>query len=179
MYSKSKMLIVMIVFSLALTSCGPGQLLGPKPTATLTVTPTHTPTDTPSATPTATPTATATTTLTPTNTPDWTPTATPTASPTPLVELKDDFDVADTVGRFWVVGVELKIPVDTLTQLLLIQDDWNKGNKWSACSGLKSLVDQSFQYMLVATMLENETMGAYYQELGVATMFLHGINCGQ
>lgn len=80
-------LIGLIVTSLPLTSCGPGQLLGPKltmtlaPTATNTVTPTltHTPTSTATltATPTSTPTATSTSTAT------FTPTATPTATATP------------------------------------------------------------------------------------------------
>lgn len=62
-------LIGLVIVSLALTSCGPGALLGPKPTATPTATATST------VTPTATSTPTATLMPTPTQTP--TPTATP------------------------------------------------------------------------------------------------------
>lgn len=75
--------VSLVIVSLVLTSCGPGQLLGPKPTATPTATATSTATPTPTATntPTATPTPTATFTSSPTATP--TQTATPTITPTP------------------------------------------------------------------------------------------------
>lgn len=83
MYRSYAVLIGLIVVSLALTSCGPGQLLGPKPTVTPTptVTSTVTPTPTPTSTSTATPTSTSTKTVTPTRT--LTPTPRPTHTPTP------------------------------------------------------------------------------------------------
>lgn len=68
---------LVLLAALALSGCGPGQLLGP----TVTPTPTLTLTPTPTLTPTATATATATPTLTPTAT--ATPTLTPTATATP------------------------------------------------------------------------------------------------
>lgn len=74
-------LIGLVIVSLLLSSCGPGQLLGPKPTETSTVTATLTNTPTPTATLTPTPTATSTATSTPTAT--STSTATPTATATP------------------------------------------------------------------------------------------------
>jgi hypothetical protein len=80
---------------LALTACGPGQLLGPTltPTATQTSTHTSTATSTSTATPTHTPThtstptftSTATVTLTPTRTATSTITSTPTVTATPTI----------------------------------------------------------------------------------------------
>ncbi len=58
--------VSLVIVSLFMTSCGPGQLLGPKPT----VTPTPTPTSTVTPTPLPTPTPTHTPTLTPTPAPD-------------------------------------------------------------------------------------------------------------
>ena len=70
---------LVLLVTLAVSGCGPGQLLGPTitPSPTTTLTPTLTPT--PTSTPTLTPTA------TPTNTPTLTPTAasTPTQMPLP------------------------------------------------------------------------------------------------
>jgi hypothetical protein len=68
--------------SVLLSSCGPGQILGPTITPTFTSTPTLTPT--PTATPTNTPTATATATPTATPTKTPRPAATITPTPTPL-----------------------------------------------------------------------------------------------
>src|SRR5260221_123352 len=68
--------LLVLVMSLAVSGCGPGQIFGPTQTFTPTNTATPTPTDTPTATPTSTPT------FTPTNTPTDTPTATPTSTPT-------------------------------------------------------------------------------------------------
>lgn len=86
MQHKTGTLIVSMVFILALTSCGPGQLLGPKPTVTpsptATSTPTLAPTSTLTPTSTFTPTATATPTFTPTSTSTATATATRPATPT-------------------------------------------------------------------------------------------------
>lgn len=77
-------LTISMVFILVLTSCGPGQLLGSKPTVTPSPTATSTPTltPTPTFTPTAKPTETATPTFTPTATSTATATTTPTATPT-------------------------------------------------------------------------------------------------
>ncbi len=90
MYRKHVVFIGLIVVSLVLSSCGPGQLLGPKPTPTPTSTPTPvptntpTPTDTPTVTPTSTPTMTPTLTMTPTPTRTQTPSVTPTVTPVPF-----------------------------------------------------------------------------------------------
>jgi len=65
-------LVMVIVASLVISSCGPGQFLGP----TLTLTPTDTPTPTPTLTPT----------LTPTPMPTLTPTLTPTSTSIPGIE---------------------------------------------------------------------------------------------
>ena len=65
--------LLLILCFLLLSSCAPGQFLGP------TLTPTPTNTLTPTSTPTVTPT------ITPTNTPTSTPTDTPTITPTPIV----------------------------------------------------------------------------------------------
>lgn len=87
MYRSYAVLIGLIVVSLTLTSCGPGQLLGPKPTPTPTSTATPAPTAT--STSTATPTATPTATSTPTVTPTVTPTATPAFDPAAVATLCD------------------------------------------------------------------------------------------
>ncbi len=63
--------IFVLLFSLVLSGCGPGQVFGPTITPTPTIT--YTPTQTPTSTPTPTPTATSTQTATPT----------PSATPTP------------------------------------------------------------------------------------------------
>ena len=76
--------IILLITSLLLSGCGPGQLFGP--TLTFTPTDTATPTITPTLTPTLTPTFTSTPTLTPTLTPTRTRTPTPrppTITPTP------------------------------------------------------------------------------------------------
>jgi hypothetical protein len=67
-----KFIVLVFVFSIVLSSCGPGQLFGP------------TATQTPTATSTVTITPTTTSTLTPSPTITPTPTSTPTLTPTPL-----------------------------------------------------------------------------------------------
>jgi hypothetical protein len=72
--------ILVLVMSLTMSGCGPGQLFGP------TFTPTHTPTPTSTFTPAWTPTPPPTSTLPPTSTPTRTPTL------TPVPRVIDDFD---------------------------------------------------------------------------------------
>lgn len=84
MQHKTGTLIILMVFILALTSCGPGQLFGPKPTVTPSPTATSTPTPTPTQTLTPTSTFTPTTKPTETATPTFTPTATSTATATTM-----------------------------------------------------------------------------------------------
>jgi hypothetical protein len=82
-----QLLTTCAVASLFISSCGPGQLLGPTitptPTATLTATPTFTATPTSTATPTLTPTLTPTPTKTPTPTFTLTPAPSPTSTSIP------------------------------------------------------------------------------------------------
>jgi len=111
-----KIFISFVLFSLLLASCGPGQLLGPTKTKTLTLTPTNTPTSTPTNTPTSTPTNTPTPTRT--NTPTPTPTNTFTPAPTQIgggngkliFELnRDDYEsiFPDLEGQFHVFTANL------------------------------------------------------------------------
>lgn len=85
---KFKIVLLLILFNLILSGCGPGQLFGP----TLTPTPSPTSTLTPTPTPTLTP--------TPTNTP--LPTATPTPLPSlgikdnDLISFAKDFDYTES-----------------------------------------------------------------------------------
>ena len=81
--------ILVLVTSLVISSCSPGQLLGP------TVTPTFTKTLTPTAT------------NTPTNTPTSTPTKTPTSTPTPTPTLPIDIPTPQE-GKGIVFGQILK-----------------------------------------------------------------------
>src|SRR5260221_6301490 len=129
--------LLVLVMSLAVAGCGPGQILGQTqtfpppiaatptptdpptatPTSTPTYTPTNTPTDTPTATPTSTPTHTPTDTLTPTDTPTDTdtpvpPTDTPTATLTPTPTLDPGvFDMTGaTVFKTASENLEIKLP---------------------------------------------------------------------
>ena len=92
--------------SLLITSCGPGQILGPEfsPTPTSTFTPTPTSTITPTATQTNTP--------TPTYTPTPTNTATSTPTPTPIAGIQEPV---------LVMGSDFLITSATVKDQILLQ----------------------------------------------------------
>ena len=110
------MMIHIVILSIFISSCGPGQLFGPTFTPTTTLTPTSTPTSTPTLTSTAT--------LTPTST------FTPTPEPHPafvVIEAAisgDAFGIViedkDTNGNMLDV---LTVGLDCLDQVFYIQDE--------------------------------------------------------
>jgi len=83
-YIKSTLILLL---SLILSGCGPGQLFGPTLTPSPTITNTPTLTTTPTFTSTVTPTFTPTFTYTPTPTSTFTPSITPTFTPTPVIAI--------------------------------------------------------------------------------------------
>jgi len=93
--------LILVMISLLVSSCGPGQLFGP--------------TITPSPTPTLTPTITPTPTLTPTPTSTPTPTITPT--PTPVVATFDD-KLCDIKGSFTLDGALALSATSTFEQVV-------------------------------------------------------------
>ena len=121
---------LVLLITLAVSGCGPGQLLGPtitpSPTATLTPTLTPTPTSTPTLTPTATPTSTPTLTPTPTFTP--TPTLSPTATGIPLPAGWNDYDTEGfsiaLPPRWETVDVTVKDSRILLESIANLDSDW-------------------------------------------------------
>lgn len=128
---------ILLVFSIFLSSCGPGQLFGP------TITPTPTSTSTPTLTPTNTLTLTPTNTLTPTstNTPTNTPTSTATSTPEPICnpgttvlgsidddlrEYVDIVDVSTTLeeNKFSVIFTLREIPEEITINLEDTENGW-------------------------------------------------------
>lgn len=87
---RRRLVVSLVIVSLVLTSCGPGELLGPRPT--ITPTPTATNTVTPTST------STSTSTLTPTSTSTKTVTPTRTLTPTPRPTLTPTLDLTATAG---------------------------------------------------------------------------------
>jgi hypothetical protein len=130
--------LMLWMLSLIITSCGPGQFLGPTLTPTLTSTSSPSPTATPTITPTAT--YTPTPTQTRTTTPTRKPTSTKTITPTPLPGL----------------GVKASEIEDTFTEFFTFRDipdvEGNPARKGTTTEGYSTITLVGDPYLMKAEL---------------------------
>ena len=147
------LMLVPVLLSLLVTSCGPGQLFGP--TVTPTSTPTLTPTNTPSPT------------ITPSPTSTLTPTVTPSLTPTPSCSVKSGKWTSNEMVNGFLPGPLLTFSVRNcqVTQVQIVSFPAPGELFWMPIDTPIPILDAKFSYTDSSGMGEFTLEGTFDSEI--------------